>query len=86
MAISVYIRLFFLLYLFYNCLSSFLSSIYSFSKYLGLFIAKVFVGYNRFSKPIPIKGYLWCIPIEHFKWQYPYTTIKERKLRIIYYK
>ena len=48
----------FFLYLFYNCLSSLLNSIYSLSKYLGLFITKVLVNYNGFSRPIPIKGHL----------------------------
>ena len=54
----------FFLYLFYNCLSSFLGFIYFFSKYLGLFITKVLAGYNGFNRPIPIKRHSWCIPIK----------------------
>ena len=49
-------------------------------------MAKAFAGYYRFGKPIPIKGHLWCIPIEQFKWQHPYTIIGECKLYIVYYR
>ena len=53
-----YIRLLLLLYLFYNCLGSLLGSVYSLSKYLGLFIAKAFAGRNGFYRPVLIKGRL----------------------------
>ena len=82
----VYIRLLLLLYFFYNCLSSLLGSMYSLSKYLGLFMTKALAGCNGFNRPIPIKGCLWCIPIKQFKWQYPYAIIGERKLRVVHYK
>ena len=83
---SVYIRLLFFLYLFYNCLSSFLDSVHSLSKCLGLFITKALAGYNGFGRPIPIKGRSWCIPVKQFKWQHPYTIIGEHKLRVVHYK
>jgi hypothetical protein len=59
---------------------------HSLSKYLGLFIAKAFAGCSGFSRPILIKGRLWCIPIKQFKWRHPYTIIGECKLRVVYYK
>ena len=49
-------------------------------------MAKVFTGCNKFSRPIPIKGHLWYIPIKQFKWQYPYAVIGEHKLHIVYYR
>ena len=64
MIILVYVSLFFLLYLFYNCLGSLLGSVYSLSEYLSLFIAKAFAGRYRSYRSIPIKGYLWFISIE----------------------
>jgi len=62
--VLVYIGLFLLLYLFYNCLGSLLGSIYSLSKYLGLFIAKAFAGYYRSYRSILIKGCSWLVSIE----------------------
>ena len=56
--ILVHIGLFLLLCLFYNCLGGLVGSIYSLSKYIGLFIAKVFIGYYRSYRSIPIKEYL----------------------------
>ena len=63
-AILVYIRLFLLLYPFYNCLGSLLGPIYSLSEYLGLFIAKAFAGRYMSYRSIPIKGYSWPVSIE----------------------
>jgi len=59
---------------------------YSFSKYLGLLVAEAFAGRSGFSRPILIKGRLWCIPIEQFKWGHPYTVIREYKLRVVHYR
>ena len=60
----IYISLFLLLYLFYNCLGSLLGFVHSLSEYLGLFIAKAFAGRYRFYRSIPIKEYSWLISIE----------------------
>ena len=65
--ISLYQTPFFFIFFFYDCLSSFLGSIYSLSKCLGLFITKILTDCNGFSRPIPIKRYLWCIPVKQFK-------------------
>ena len=48
-------------------------------------MAKAFTGRSGFSRPILIKGHLWCIPIEQFKWGHPYTIVREYKLRVVYY-
>jgi len=63
-AILVYIRLFLLLYPFYNYLSSLPGPIYSLSEYLGLFIAKAFAGRYMSYRSILIKGCLWPVSIE----------------------
>jgi len=62
--ILVYVGLFLLLYLFYNYLGSLLGSIYSLSKYLGLFISKAFIGRCRPYRSVLIKEYLWLISIK----------------------
>jgi len=49
-------------------------------------VAEAFAGRSGFSRPIPIKGRLWCIPVEQFEWGYPYTVIRECKLRVVYYR
>jgi len=59
---------------------------HSLSKYPGLFIAEAFAGCSGFSRPILIKGCSWCIPVEQFKWGYPYTVVGECKLRVVYYR
>ena len=60
--------------------------IYSLSKYLGLFIAKVFAGCYRSYRSIPIKGCLWLVSIEQLKQRYSYTVIRERELCVVYYR
>jgi hypothetical protein len=82
----IYVGLFLLLCLFYNYLSSLLGPVYSLSKCLGLFIAKAFASRSGFSRPIPIKGRSWCVPVKQFKWRHPYAIIGERKLRVVYYR
>jgi len=64
MAILVRVRLFLLLYPVYNCLGSLLGPMHSLSKYLGLFIAKAFMGRYISYRSILIKGYLWPVSIE----------------------
>jgi len=59
---------------------------HSLSKCLGLFITKAFAGYSGFSRPIPIKGRLWCIPIEQFERGHPYAVIGEYKLCVVHYR
>ena len=83
---SVYIGLLLLLRLFHNYLGSLLGSVYPLGKYPGFFVAKAFAGRSGFSRPIPIKGRPWCIPVEQFEWRHPYTVVGERKLRVVHHR
>jgi len=82
----IHVGLFLLLCLFYNYLSHFLSFMHSLSKYLGLFIAKAFVGHYRSYRSIPIKRYSWLISIKWLKWRHFYIVMREHKLCIVYYR